>query len=95
MERIERSARGTELVWAAKAAWVALGGPATVDSVEMADVETVFRVLAQHTSNGALQDPQAFFRALDNLYASPKAGVVQVMTIHNAKGLEYDSVILP
>lgn len=93
--RIEASARGTELVWAAKAAWVALGGPATVDAVEMADVETVFRVLAQHTTNGALQDPQAFFRALDNLYASPKAGVVQVLTLHKSKGLEFDTVIIP
>lgn len=95
LERIERSALGTELVWAAKALWVALGGPATVDAIEMSDVDTVFRVLAQHTTKGALQDPQAFFRAVGKLFASPKAGVVQVMTIHKSKGLEFDVVILP
>lgn len=89
------ASRGDELAWAAKSCWVALGGVSTVDDTEMADVTTVFKLLVQYTATGSLVDPQAFFNALGKLYASPKAGQVQVMTIHKSKGLEFDTVILP
>lgn len=95
LDGIENSSRGDELVWSAKSAWVALGGVSTVDETELADVNTVWSLLAQHTSKGNLNDPQAFFQALGRLFASPKAGQVQVMTIHKSKGLEFSTVILP
>jgi ATP-dependent helicase/nuclease subunit A len=95
LESIRAASRGDELVWAARSAWVSLGGVSTVDETEMEDVNTVFSLLLKHTATGDLVDPQAFFNAVDKLYASPKAGQVQIMTIHKSKGLEYDSVIMP
>jgi len=95
LEGVERSARGTELAWAVKSAWIALGGPATVNRGEMDDVETIFRLLTQHTATGDLVDPHAFYRAIDKVYASPKAGAVTVITFHGSKGLEFDVVLIP
>lgn len=95
LESIKTASRGDELVWAARSAWVSLGGVSTVDVTEMGDVNTVFSLLLKFTATGDLVDPQAFFNAVDKLYASPKAGQVQVMTIHRSKGLEFDVVILP
>lgn len=92
---VDRSSRGPELAWAVKSAWIALGGPATVTAGEMDDVETIFKLLSQHTETGDLADPQAFFRAIDKVYASPKAGSVTAMTLHASKGLEFDIVIIP
>lgn len=92
---VERSSRGTELAWAVKSAWLALGGPATVKQGEMDDIETIFKLLSQHTETGDLADPQAFFSAIDKVYASPKAGSVTAMTLHASKGLEFDVVIIP
>lgn len=89
------ASRGGDLNWVAKSVWLALGGPATVDETEMGDIGTVFALLAQHTQTGCLNDPQAFFRAIGNLYASAKSGAVQIMTVHKAKGLEFDYVIIP
>lgn len=95
LDGIETSSRSDELAWKCRALWVSLGGMSTVDHTELSDIKTVFKLLGTHTSTGDLEDPQAFFNALDKLYASPKAGAVQVMTIHKSKGLEFDTVILP
>lgn len=94
-DAVRSSSRGDDLAWAAKALWVSLGGPATVDDTEVEDVLTVFNLLLQHTSTGCLEKPQAFFRAVEKLFASPKPGSVMVMTIHASKGLEFDHVIIP
>jgi ATP-dependent exoDNAse (exonuclease V) beta subunit len=95
LEAIQAASRGDELVWSARSAWVSLGGVSTVDPIELDDVNTVFSLLLKHTATGDLVEPQSFFNAVDKLYASPKAGRVQIMTIHKAKGLEMDVVILP
>lgn len=95
LDGIKRSSRGSELAWAVKSAWIALGGPATVDRGQMDDVETIFKLITAHTETGDLVDPQAFFRAIDKAYASPKAGAVSVMTVHGSKGLEFDLVLIP
>lgn len=95
LDGVDRSSRGSELAWAVKSAWIALGGPATVNAGQMDDVETIFKLLSAHTETGDLVDPQAFFRAIDKAYASPKAGAVNVMTLHASKGLEFDIVLLP
>lgn len=94
-DAVTGSSRGDDLSWAAKALWVGLGGAASVDSTELDDVLTVFALLLKHTVNGCLEKPQAFFRAIDSLYATPKPGRVVIMTIHNSKGLEFDHVIIP
>lgn len=95
LDGVESASRSDELAWKARAVWVALGGISTVDQTELHDVKTVFKLLGTHTATGDLEDPLAFFNALDRLYASPKAGAVQIMTIHRSKGLEFDTVILP
>jgi ATP-dependent exoDNAse (exonuclease V) beta subunit len=95
LDGVAASSRGDELGWAAKAVWVVLGGVSSVDATELGDISTVFKLLGNHTSSGDLTDPQSFFNALDRLFATPKAGTVQVMTIHKSKGLEFDVVILP
>ncbi|WP_213664411.1 UvrD-helicase domain-containing protein [Stutzerimonas stutzeri] len=92
---VVNSSRGEDLAWASKALWASLGGPATVDATELEDVLTVFSLLLQHTANGCLEKPQAFFRAVASLYATAKPGSVVAMTIHNSKGLEFDHVIIP
>lgn len=95
LDGVEQSSRSDELAWKARALWMALGGMSTVDQTELSDIKTVFKLLGTHTATGDLDNPQAFFNALANLYASPKAGVVQIMTIHKSKGLEYSTVIIP
>lgn len=95
LDGLEKSSRGDELAWKARALWMGLGGMSTVDQTELGDVKTVFKLLGTHTATGDLDNPQEFFNALANLYASPKAGVVQIMTLHKAKGLEFGTVIIP
>lgn len=95
LDGVEKSSRSDELAWKARALWAALGGMATVDQTELGDIKTVFKLLGTHTATGDLDNPQAFFNALSNLYASPKSGVVQIMTLHKAKGLEFGTVIIP
>lgn len=95
LESIKAASRGDELVWAARSAWVSLGGVSTVDETDLEDVNTVFSLLLKHTATGDLVDPQAFFNAVAKLYASAKAGQVQIMTIHKSKGLEFSTVIMP
>jgi len=73
--------------------WRAIGGPACLrDEAEREDAETYFQLLETASEDLAQLD-----RALDDLYAAPdpKAdGRVQIMTMHKAKGLEFDTVIL-
>ena len=78
-------------------AWYALGGPACiVEDSEHEDAEAVLSLLE------ALDDgqPLSARRLLDRvaeLYAAPdsKAPPLKLMTIHRAKGLEFDTVIVP
>jgi ATP-dependent helicase/nuclease subunit A len=80
-------------------AWYALGGPACVEQeTDLEDAETYFRYLDQHEDAGALPDRASFEAGLDQLYALPDLAAddsLQIMTIHKAKGLEFDVVIVP
>lgn len=77
-----------------EALWTQLGGPACIDSHDLADARRCLQLLRRHCRGGELADLQALNRAINNLYATPVAGDVEVMTIHKAKGLEFDHVIL-
>jgi ATP-dependent exoDNAse (exonuclease V) beta subunit len=75
--------------------WLSLGGPACVEEADLLDVKQVFALLEEFDVEGTLQDLE---RQLGKLYAAPdpQAGPeLQLMTIHKAKGLEFDTVILP
>jgi len=83
------------------AAWVAqcwqrLGGEVVYHGAQdRADVEQVLCLIEQLSPFGQL-DLARFETGLQTLYAAPghATRTVQVMTIHKAKGLEFDTVIL-
>lgn len=80
-------------------AWLALGGPATLTrEAELADARAFLEFLDAHARHGDLDDPPALSGLLDELFAAPDASsdeAVQLLTIHKAKGLEFDHVVLP
>jgi ATP-dependent exoDNAse (exonuclease V) beta subunit len=79
--------------------WVALGGPAAAgDLAALEDAEAFLSLLEASEQAGDLDDANAFEETLASLYARPDPEGnerLQVMTIHKAKGLEFDTVILP
>ena len=81
-------------------AWHALGGPACLaDDTGLEDAAIYFDALERAEEAGALPDISGFARSLEKLWARPDVHAgerdVQVMTIHKAKGLEFDHVIVP
>ncbi len=83
-----------------KSAWLALDGPATVeDASDLANAELLFGALDRlELEAGCLPPASAIEAAVAGVKASPvgsDGARVQVMTIHRAKGLEFDVVILP
>ncbi|MBL8266763.1 UvrD-helicase domain-containing protein [Steroidobacter sp.] len=79
--------------------WNALGGPATLHRPQdLDDADAYLRRLDQIEIAGDLEDVARLEEKLDRLFARPRPenrARVEVMTIHKAKGLEYDVVILP
>ncbi|MGQ0577702.1 MAG: UvrD-helicase domain-containing protein [Betaproteobacteria bacterium] len=80
--------------------WLALGGPACVeDATDLEDAEIFLDELERLEEAGELTDFSALRDSLKKLFALPdvNAGVdaVEIMTIHKAKGLEFDTVIVP
>lgn len=79
--------------------WIALQGPATLaQPQDLDDADAFFRRLRQLEVAGDLDDITALEPRLDRLFAQPRAqgpARVDVMTVHKAKGLEFDVVILP
>ncbi|MFN7925495.1 MAG: UvrD-helicase domain-containing protein [Bryobacteraceae bacterium] len=79
--------------------WLALGGEACLDdSGARADAERFFALLEQLDSGGDLASFQLLDDAVAQLFAQPDPRApesLQIMTIHKAKGLEFDTVIVP
>jgi ATP-dependent exoDNAse (exonuclease V) beta subunit len=82
-----------------EAAWLSLGGPACVDATALDDAAAYLDALEETEIAGAIGDPAAFAARVAKLWALPDvhaaAHDVQIMTIHKAKGLEFDRVIVP
>ena len=80
-------------------AWFALSGPACVEKVtDLEDAEIYFDHLEAHEEAGEIADAAAFEEGLADLYALPDQQAseqLQIMTVHKAKGLEFDTVIVP
>lgn len=78
--------------------WLALGGPATLsDPADLVNVEAFLRELARLAPAGDLPDPVTLLDDLERLYAAPDPAAddrLQLMTVHHAKGLEWDLVVL-
>ena len=80
--------------------WFALGGPACVgNETDLEDTEIYLDYLGESEEGGELSDPAGFERGLEELYALPDLRAdpndPQILTIHKAKGLEFDTVIVP
>ncbi|MBX2807548.1 MAG: hypothetical protein KTR20_02865, partial [Cellvibrionaceae bacterium] len=84
-------------------AWLALGGPASLlDQNELGSAQQFFNLLAQHDRGGRIQEWQTFDHAINTLFSQEscseqacKHPLVDILTIHKAKGLEFDTVIIP
>jgi ATP-dependent exoDNAse (exonuclease V) beta subunit len=76
--------------------WLALGGPACVTAADdLGHARLAFERLRELERIG-LPDPSDFAdRFADLLARGEAAGNVEIMTIHKAKGLEFDLVIVP
>ena len=91
--------RRSSLRWAVEGAWLALGGPVCVENAtDLEDAEIYLDHLEGTEDAGAISDIAAFEATVAELFALPDLEAperLQVMTIHKAKGLEFDTVILP
>ncbi|HXV08168.1 MAG TPA: UvrD-helicase domain-containing protein [Burkholderiales bacterium] len=80
-------------------AWLALGGPAAArDEADLEDAQVFLGLLDELERGGDLPDFAELDEHIAKLYALPDpaaAAGLQVMTIHKAKGLEFDVVVLP
>ena len=97
-----RAANGA-LAQAAESAWLRLGGPPTlVHAGDAGDVERYWRLLTDYAAEPAFDWPE-FEAAVDRLYGESTPAVaaldtqplLQIMTMHRAKGLQFDTVIVP
>jgi ATP-dependent helicase/nuclease subunit A len=79
--------------------WLRLGGPACVeDETALEDAAAYFDLLEGLQEGADIADFEWFRDQVNALFAQPDVqagGRLQLMTIHKAKGLEFDSVILP
>ena len=79
--------------------WLRLGGPACVeDETALADAGAYFDLIEGLQEGEDLADFSWFREQVNALFAQPDAKAsdrLQLMTIHKAKGLEFDRVILP
>ena len=82
-----------------EATWHKLGGPACVeDNTALENAAAYFDLLEGLAEGADLADFEWFREQVNALFAPPDAGAgdrLQLMTIHKAKGLEFDTVILP
>src|SRR5690606_33406432 len=79
--------------------WLARGGPACVESeTELEDAAIFLDELERLEEAGAV-DLDRLAESIAELYALPDvtapADAVEIMTIHKAKGLEFDTVLVP
>ena len=80
-----------------EATWMRLGGSDSCSTAELADARAFLAALAARSAAGEWRGPEDLPALLENLTSAGEAGEnpVQVMTIHRAKGLEFDHVIVP
>jgi ATP-dependent helicase/nuclease subunit A len=79
--------------------WIALAGPSCVQhDSDLEDAATYFDLLDELDEGGDLSSFGELRQRVTDLFAKPDTratGAVQVMTIHKAKGLEFDTVVVP
>ena len=84
-------------VWV-ESTWSLLGGPRALrDTLALDDAESFLQLLEQAQAEGHGLDVQWLQRQVDRRFTSGGDGAcaVQVMTLHKAKGLEFERVFIP
>ncbi len=80
-------------------AWRRLGGPACLDlPADLDNAQAFFALLDTVEKGGVIEDPVVLDERLSELYAMPARDAdskLRLMTIHKAKGLQFDVVIVP
>jgi ATP-dependent exoDNAse (exonuclease V) beta subunit len=96
-ESLRQQGRQSPARWV-KGAWFAIGGPACLaNETELADCEAFFDLIERLDAAGRFS-PEQLEKEMARLFGVPDAaadGTLQFMTLHKAKGLEFDTVILP
>ncbi|MGD9152857.1 MAG: UvrD-helicase domain-containing protein [Gammaproteobacteria bacterium] len=79
--------------------WLSINGNACLNkNSDIEDVKTYFKLLETFDTGGDIKNFNQFEEKIKALSTSPAAtndDTLQIMTIHKAKGLEFDTVILP
>jgi ATP-dependent helicase/nuclease subunit A len=78
--------------------WLRLGGADAYLAEDLLHARAFFTALSDLVARGEWAGPQDLASLLADLFTQPRASganPVQVMTIHRAKGLEFDHVFLP
>ena len=79
--------------------WCRLGGPATVaGTTELENCASYFQLLDTLDTAGRINSLEELEQGINKLFAAVDMNAsdqVQIMTIHKAKGLEFDHVIVP
>jgi len=83
--------------------WLALAGPALLDDeAGLADADRYLQILDQAARRLSLLNPERLTLLIDREFASPGSSTgqpagqgLQIMTMHKAKGLQFDRVFIP
>ena len=77
--------------------WRSLGGDAYLQAAELANAHRYLQLLDEVEQQAGTLDLSLLQRRLSKLFAQPATGtgMVDLMTIHGAKGLEWDVVLVP
>lgn len=80
--------------------WRSLGGPQCIDAAAYENAQVFFAMLDTVTPDGMTCMTDQIEREMEHMFAQPDPGVseragLQLMTIHKAKGLGFDVVIVP
>ena len=81
-----------------EATWLRLEAMDAYPAADLAHARAFFDVLAERDAKGEWRGPRDIELMLGELFAGLDTGLenpVEVMTIHGAKGLEFDTVIIP
>ena len=87
----------TSMATHAERTWRSLGGDVMLAPEQQDNVLRYFRVLRELETEGGRVDTVELMSRLASLYAEPLPGdpPVELLTIHKAKGLEWDLVLVP